>query len=59
MSRVKTLLLGVLAAVLTVTAVLTWGSIGSALCIYCLIVMGASLLYQRFLTNRDEDRFQE
>ena len=40
-------------------ALATWGSIGSVAMVMCLLLMGASLLYQRFLTNRDEDLWQE
>ena len=56
---VRTILLIVLTAVLLMTAILTWGSLGSAVCIYGLIMMGASLLYQRFLTHRSEDDFTD
>ncbi|MBR5020183.1 MAG: hypothetical protein IKY17_01005 [Oscillospiraceae bacterium] len=55
----RTALLIVLAAVLLITAVLTWGSLGSAVCAYGLIMLGASLLYQRFLTRRSEDDFKD
>ena len=51
----RTILLIVVMAVLLITAVLTWGSIGSAVCVYGLIMMAASLIYQRFLTNREDD----
>ena len=51
----RTILLIVLMAVLLITAVLTWGSIGSAVCVYGLLMMAASLIYQRFLTNREDD----
>ena len=56
---VRTSLLIVLAAVLLGTALLTWGSLGSAVCIYGLIMLGAALIYQRFLTHRDEDDFTD
>ena len=56
---VRTILLIVLAAVLLMTAILTWGSLGSAVCIYGLIMMGAALIYQRFLTHRSEDDFTD
>ena len=56
---VRTILLIVLTAVLLMTAILTWGSLGSAVCIYGLIMLGASLLYQRFLTHRSEDDFTD
>ena len=51
----RTILLIVVMAVLLITAVLTWGSIGSAVCVYGLLMMAASLIYQRFLTNREDD----
>ena len=56
---VRTILLVLLTAVLLMTAILTWGSLGSAVCIYGLIMLGASLLYQRFLTHRSEDDFTD
>ena len=59
MSWVKIAALVVLAAVLLIAALCTWGSLGSAVCIYCLIIMGAALLYQRFLNHRNEDDFIE
>ena len=59
MSPLKIAALAILAAVLLVTAILTWGSLGSAVCVYCLIIMAAALLYQRFLNNRHEDDFIE
>ncbi len=40
-------------------ALCTWGSVGSAVCIYCLISMGAALLAKRFLMNREDDTFQQ
>ena len=55
----RTILLIVLTAVLLGTAILTWGSLGSAVCIYGLIMMGAALIYQRFLTHRSEDDFTD
>ena len=51
--------LGVLAAVLLIAAIATWGSLGSTVCVYGLIMMGASLIYQRFLTHRGEDDFKD
>ena len=43
---------------LVVLAIRTWGSLGSAVCIYCLILMGAALLFKRFLINRNADDYQ-
>ena len=54
----RKILLAVLAAVLLTAAILTWGSLGSAVLVLCLVMMAASLAYQHFLTNRDEDGFQ-
>ena len=59
MSPLKIAALIGLAAVLLIAAVCTWGSLGSAVCVYCLIIMGAALLYQRFLNHRNEDDFSE
>ena len=54
----RTILLILLAAVLGIVAILTWGSLGSAVCLYCLITMGAALLFKRFLIHRDADDYQ-
>ena len=56
---VRTILLAVLGLALLITAICTWGSLGSAVCVYGLIMMGASLLYQRFLIRRGEDDFKD
>ena len=55
MSWVKIAALVILAAVLLIAAICTWGSLGSAVCVYGLIMMAAALLYQRFLNHRNED----
>ena len=59
MSPLKIAALAILAAVLLVTAILTWGSLGSAGCAYCLIIMVSALLWQRFMNHRNEDDFIE
>lgn len=59
MSLFRKLLILALALAMVVVMIITWGSMGSALMAFLLIMMGAALLYQRFLTNRDEDQFQE
>lgn len=53
----RTILLILVALGLLVLAVCTWGSVGSAVCILCLISMGSALLFKRFLINRDSDQF--
>ena len=52
----KVLLMGMAIGML-VTAIATRGSIGSIVMIFGLLLMGASLLYQRFLTNREDNDF--
>ena len=53
----KRVLLGLVAAALMLLAVLTWGSLGSAVCIYGLVMLGSGLLVQRFGNHREEDQF--
>lgn len=53
----RKLLLILLAGALLAAAIATWGSIGSAVMVFCLLMMGASLLYQRFLTNREDNDY--
>lgn len=57
MTVIRKILLGLVALGLLVLAVTTWGSVGSGVCIYGLIMMVAALLYKRFLVNRDNDAF--
>ena len=52
-------LLIILAIVMLVVAILTWGSVGSLVMVLCLILMGLSLLYNHFLINRDDEYFVE
>ena len=54
---IRTILLILVALGLAVLALCTWGSVGSAVCILCLISMGSALLVKRFLINRDESPF--
>ena len=54
----RTYLLILLAVLLVVTIIFTWGSLGSAVCMYGLLAMGAALLFQRFLVNRNADDYQ-
>ena len=53
----RTILLILVAMGLLALALCTWGSLGSAVCILCLITMGCALLVKRFLINRDESPF--
>ena len=54
----RKVILILLALAILAVAIATWGSIGSVCMILCLLLMAASLLYQRFLTNREEDDWQ-
>ena len=54
---IRTIFLILVALGLLVLAICTWGSVGSAVCILCLISMGSALLVKRFLINRDESPF--
>ena len=55
----RTILLIVLMVGLLLGAVLTWGSLGSGVLVFCLIMAGAGIVYQHFLTNRDEDDMKD
>ena len=46
-----------LAAVMVIVMIATWGSIGSAAMAMGLISMGAALLYRRFLNREDPDQW--
>ncbi len=53
----RAIVLSLVALGLLVLALCTWGSMGSAVCILCLLSMGSALLFKRFLINRDSDSF--
>lgn len=53
----KILITGMMMLMLAVM-VLTWGSVGSAVMAYGLIMMLSALLYQRFITRREESDYQ-
>ena len=57
MSLPQKLILAGLALAMLVTAIMTWGSIGSAAMVFCLIMMAAALLFQRFLTNNESNDY--
>lgn len=58
MSKLQIILLVIVALALLVLILTTWGSVGSILCTFCLIIMVAALLYRRFVLERDEDDFK-
>ena len=53
----RTILLLLAALGLLALAIATWGSVGSAVCILCLMSMGSALLVKKFLINRDDSPF--
>ena len=57
MSKVQLVLLALLAVGILVLMIATWGSIGSALCAFLLIIMVAAVLYRKLVLERDEDTF--
>lgn len=57
--NLRTILLILVALGLAALAVSTWGSVGSAVCILCLLSMGSALLVKHFLINRDDDTFEQ
>ena len=57
MGKWQIFLLVVLAIAITTLMLVTWGSIGSALCAFLLVIMVAAVLYRKFVLDRDEDTF--
>ena len=57
MSRVQIFLLVLVAIGLTALMLAFWGSMGSAMCAFLLILMVAALLYRKLVMERDEDMF--
>ena len=53
----RTAVLVILALVMVIVAIVTWGSVGSALCAFLLILMAAAVLYRKYVLDRDEDMF--
>ena len=58
MGKAQIILLMLLALGLLALTVFTWGSVGSALCAFCLILMMAAILYRKFVLDRDTDDFK-
>ena len=58
MGNWRSCLLILVAVLLVVLIICTWGSLGSAVCMYGLITMGAALLIKRFLINRNGEDYQ-
>lgn len=50
--------LAVLCAAMLLGIILTWGSMGSVILLFCLISAGAALLIRYFLMDRNTDDYQ-
>ena len=57
MGKGQIFLLVLLASGITTLMLVTWGSVGSALCAFLLILMAAAVLYRKYVLDRDEDMF--
>lgn len=57
MGKFQIFLLVLLAIALTTLMLMFWGSMGSAMCAFLLILMVAALLYRKLVMERDEDMF--
>ena len=57
MRKWQILLLALLAVGIITLMLVTWGSIGSALCAFLLIIMVVAVIYRKFVLDRDEDIF--
>ena len=57
MGKLQIFLLVLLAIALTALMLIFWGSVGSAMCAFCLIIMVAAILYRKIVLERDEDMF--
>lgn len=55
MDKGRIILLVALVLTMLIAAILTWGSIGSILLVFCLLLIGLELLWQWFLYCRDDD----
>ena len=58
MSGLQVFLLVLMAIALTTLMLVFWGSVGSAMCAFCLIIMVAALLFRKFVLERDPDDFK-
>ena len=58
MGKGQIFLLVLLAIGITTLMLVTWGSVGSVLCAFLLIIMGVALLYRKLVLDRDDDDFK-
>lgn len=57
MGKGQIFLLVLLAIGITTLMLVTWGSVGSAMCAFLLVIMVAAILYRKLVLERDEDTF--
>ena len=58
MGKGQIFLLTLVAIAVTTLMLLTWGSVGSVLCAFLLIIMGVAILYRKLVLDRDDDDFK-
>lgn len=57
MGKVQLFLLAAVIIGITVLMLATWGSVGSALCAFLLVIIVSAVLYRKFVLERDDDMF--
>lgn len=57
MGKGQIFLLVLLAIGITTLMLVTWGSVGSVLCAFLLVIMVVAVLYRKLVLERDEDMF--
>ena len=58
MGKGQIFLLALVAIAVTTLMLVTWGSVGSVLCAFLLIIMGVAILYRKLVLERDDDDFK-
>ena len=58
MGKGQIFLLTLVAIAVTTLMLVTWGSVGSVLCAFLLILMGVAILYRKLVLERDDDDFK-
>ena len=57
MGKFRLFLLAAVIIGITVLMLATWGSVGSALCAFLLVIVVSAVLYRKFVLERDDDMF--
>ena len=58
MGKGQIFLLSLVAIAVTTLMLVTWGSVGSVMCAFLLIIMGVAILYRKLVLERDDDDFK-